>query len=496
MNLFPFQQKPTRISCYRLIKSNFHWKCLLSTLLVYVCIAYGVWCHLRNAYDGSIVLHYSHGPCSQGYNFIPIAFGILLYLIYLTECWHARAKNSSIPVTDVREAQEYIQKLKEATPIVWWKSICYHYLRRSRQVTRYRNGDAVTATQIYYERVNSHTAGNVFMFDTCGYRDISKSLVEFERFPVVKLKFSKGFVFACVQAANEFEEQRTRFFNENEVRDDYMEVREGLDLVETPFVEEMIVYTNPNLRQPWYLSSTVYWICSALLLSWPLRMLGELMTAHVHYHATKLFGTNYLSPSSVNYTGPLTRTDTMESAELERAMRENYLIVPSYSEAVLLDPVNPSAFIFPSLRARIEQQSYCNENVITNYGAIRNQSSSSRPPPAFSSLFSSRSQNSSKIPPRSISMNFPGSNPRQIQNSSTANVPVPRPSQLLQKSSKIPPRSISISGICGTARSSGYHSENITPIIENMERRPLIEPMQVVGDEAPPSYEVCGNKDP
>ena len=91
-------------------------------------------------------------------------------------------------------------------------------------------------------------------------------------------------------------------------------------------------------------------------------------------------------------------------------------------------------------------------------------------------------------------MNFPGPNPRQIQNFSTANVPVPRPSQLLQKSSKVPPRSISISGICGTARSSGYHSENITPIIENMERRPLIEPMQVMGDEPPPSYEVSENR--
>lgn len=43
-------------------------------------------------------------------------------------------------------------------------------------------------------------------------------------FPLVKVRFAKGFVFACVQAANEFEDQRTRFFNENEIRDDYMEV--------------------------------------------------------------------------------------------------------------------------------------------------------------------------------------------------------------------------------------------------------------------------------
>uniref|UniRef100_A0AC34R1L0 Transmembrane protein n=1 Tax=Panagrolaimus sp. JU765 TaxID=591449 RepID=A0AC34R1L0_9BILA len=321
------------------------------------------------------------------------------------------------------------------------------------------------------------------MFDVCGYRDISKNLVGLEKFPIVRLRFSKGFVFACVQAANEFEEQRTRFFNENEMRDDYMEVREGLDLVETPFVEQMIVYTNPNLKQPWYLSSVVYWICSALLLSWPLRMIEELITVHVHYHATKLFGTNYLSPSSVNYTGPLTRSSTMESADLDRALRENFLIVPSYSEAVLLDPVTPNTFAFPRLRARMEQASniYCNESVIANYGAIR--ANSSRPPPAFP-----RQESATKTPSRSRSMNFPGPTPQQLQDSSTAAVPIPRPSQLVGKSAKGPSRSISISGICGTARSSGYQTEVATPVEE---RRPLIEPLQVVSDEAPPSYEVA-----
>jgi hypothetical protein len=44
-------------------------------------------------------------------------------------------------------------------------------------------------------------------------------------FPAIRIRFSKGFVFANVQAANEFEEQRARFFSENEIRDDYMEVR-------------------------------------------------------------------------------------------------------------------------------------------------------------------------------------------------------------------------------------------------------------------------------
>lgn len=37
------------------------------------------------------------------------------------------------------EADEYIKKVCAATPIVWWKSVCYHYVRRTRQITRLAN---------------------------------------------------------------------------------------------------------------------------------------------------------------------------------------------------------------------------------------------------------------------------------------------------------------------------------------------------------------------
>lgn len=48
--------------------------------------------------------------------------------------------------------------------------------------------------------------------------------MDLKRYPIIRMQITKGFVFACTQAAQEFEEQRTRFFNENEMRDDYMEV--------------------------------------------------------------------------------------------------------------------------------------------------------------------------------------------------------------------------------------------------------------------------------
>lgn len=86
-------------------------------------------------------------------------------------------------------------------------------------------------------------------------------------------------------------------------------------------------------------------------------MIAEYRTGYVHLQVCKLFGTNYLrwnknlqtfllffssvfSPSSINYTGPLTRASTMDSNELNLAYRQNYVVVPSYSEAILLDPYN------------------------------------------------------------------------------------------------------------------------------------------------------------
>lgn len=72
------------------------------------------------------------------------------------------------------------------------------------------------------------------------------------------------------------------------------QVREGLDLAGLQFVDQMVVYSTSNQKCPWYFSEIAFWFFSIILLSWPLRLLCELRTAHVHYQISKLFGTNYL----------------------------------------------------------------------------------------------------------------------------------------------------------------------------------------------------------
>jgi hypothetical protein len=42
-----FQQKPRRYGVIRTLRTNFHWKCLASTFIIQVCIAYVLWCQIK-----------------------------------------------------------------------------------------------------------------------------------------------------------------------------------------------------------------------------------------------------------------------------------------------------------------------------------------------------------------------------------------------------------------------------------------------------------------
>lgn len=336
--VFLFQQKPRQKTLCKTLQKETNWKCLVLTVSIVCCVSSICWCRL--AVVTEVVVDFTHFPitssreesrCSGGYVYIPAAFVLMLYLVYLVECWHCTARVRLSSPVDVRTVYDKVHHLRSSQPIVWWKAVCYHYVRRSRHLQRYRNGESYTTTQVYYERVNSHSSGSTFVFSRCGEQDISHDLIELEKFPLTRMRFSKGFAFANIDAANDFEEQRSRFFRENERYDDYMEMREGLDLHNVNFQENMVATRNPN-KLPWYVSKVAFWVASFMLLSWPLRVVIEYNTAHVHYQVTKLFGINFMTPNSYR------RIQTTDScSEIEQLItNNNYTIVPSYSEALLL----------------------------------------------------------------------------------------------------------------------------------------------------------------
>uniref|UniRef100_A0A3Q3MGZ8 Transmembrane protein 151B-like n=1 Tax=Labrus bergylta TaxID=56723 RepID=A0A3Q3MGZ8_9LABR len=340
-----FQQRPLQQSLASSLCRESHWKCLLLTLLMYGCFATLAWCAVcRVPVLGSSSIPiggddkatspaaaYYHdiphleSPCSSGYVYIPLAFLAMLYVVYLVECWHCFSKTAML------EVYERVQRLQQATPCIWWKAISYHYVRRTRQVTRYRNGDAYTTTQVYHERVNTHASSSEFDYARYGVKDVSKELLDLQLHPAVRLRFTKCFSFSSARAEAAYLTQRARFFGENEGLDDYMEAREGMHLKNVDFREHILAFPDPT-NQPWFSRHRVFWVASAFLLSWPLRVVSEYRTAYVHYHVEKLFGEDEDGGG-----GAISRVNTVDMTELEWHIRCNQQMVPSYSEALLMD---------------------------------------------------------------------------------------------------------------------------------------------------------------
>ncbi|XP_055757305.1 transmembrane protein 151A [Salvelinus fontinalis] len=364
------EQRPLQQSLAASLCRESYWKCLVLTLLMYGCFTTLGWCVVcrvpvlgsgeyvvvsattATTFPDLPQLHLQHdSPCSSGYVYIPLAFLAMLYVVYLVECWHCYSKTAILAHAETAEVYERVTRLQQATPCIWWKAISYHYVRRTRQVTRYRNGDAYTTTQVYHERVNTHASSSEFDYGRHGVKDVSKELQGLQEHPAVRLRFTKCFSFASARAEAAYLTQRARFFGDNEGLDDYMEAREGMHLKNVDFKEHILAFPDPT-RQPWYSRHRVFWLASAFLFSWPIRVVSEYCTAHVHYHVEKLFGEETIREDGVTENGGTTgersvnggssyraisRVNTVDMTELEWHIRCNQQMVPSYSEALLMD---------------------------------------------------------------------------------------------------------------------------------------------------------------
>ncbi|XP_066589240.1 transmembrane protein 151B-like [Prorops nasuta] len=307
-------------------------KCLVLSVLIYGCLAAVTWCRCANV--TKIVINFSKypikstkhvSPCDDGYIYIPFAFMGMLYLVYLVECYHSPIRINLLHSESQDRVLSKLNQLRVAQPTIWWKAVSYHYVRRKRQITRYRNGDNYTSTQVYYERVNTHAATSFYYYDYCGVKDISKELILDKKSAITKIMLSKGFAFSNMRSAAEFEDTRSRFFAEQELRDDYMEMREGLDLGNYMPTSLIAVLDNP-----WFANPYVYWCLSALLLSWPLRVIIEYNTQYADYQITKLFGVNYDTPTS---------GEPIHASNSQLSQPGSYMLAPSYSEALLMEPL-------------------------------------------------------------------------------------------------------------------------------------------------------------
>jgi len=107
--------------------------------------------------------------------------------------------------------------------------------------------------------VNSHVASAVYDFLSAGVRDVSRRLVDLEKRPCTRVRFTKRFSFASVDAENDYERQRSAFFGAHECRDDYMETREGVDFDGTDhqFRDRVVVFADPSRFRAYSIAAAV-----------------------------------------------------------------------------------------------------------------------------------------------------------------------------------------------------------------------------------------------
>ncbi len=115
-----------------------------------------------------------------------------------------------------------------------------------------------------YQRVMSHSGGGRYNYLAHGFRDVSSVIRGLDRSPLTRIHFRKSFVFFTSTAAREFEEQRKGFFRDYQQRDDYMEMREGMDLMDIDWPEEVIVVRDLE-RVPWWRRKSTFMLASLAL---------------------------------------------------------------------------------------------------------------------------------------------------------------------------------------------------------------------------------------
>uniref|UniRef100_A0A3P9M4I7 Si:dkey-13p1.4 n=1 Tax=Oryzias latipes TaxID=8090 RepID=A0A3P9M4I7_ORYLA len=403
----PEEQRPVKQSLGACVCQESLWRCLLLSMLMYSCLGAVAWCQLtrvtkisfNSALTSSVsasfsslrgasgmgvggpLMIYHDSPCSDGYIYIPLAFLLMLYVLYMVECWHCRVKSELQSKADLDSVYERVLRMRQAQPCIWWKAMSYHFVRRTRQVTRYRNGDTYTTTQAYHERVNTHVAEGEFDYSHFGMKDVSRELRGLEGHPTTRLHFTKCFSFTETEPENDYLNQRAWFFSEMEGLDDYMEAREGMQLRNVDFRENLIACVDPD-RMPWYTSQGAFWLAALLTLSWPLRVLIEYRTAHVHYRVEKLFGLEYTPRSpSLNEGGPvgynaarvIPRVDTLDSTDMEWHIRCNRQLIPSYSEAVLINMAAGTSSSLQNLSSSSCLLLDSRAQIVQSYGALQSQ---------------------------------------------------------------------------------------------------------------------------
>jgi len=156
---------------------------------------------------------------------------------------------------------ELLDQLREARPNFYWNIECYHYETRSRQVAYTMNGQTYYQTQVYQEKVVTHTASRAYIPKSV--EDRSPSYGYLKEYDITKLKLNKKYQFANNETMNDWKKKRAQFVQENK-NDVFQDVTDHMDI--PGYQDVFLVQLRPGLR-PFWMNYSVYIIASVLCCS-------------------------------------------------------------------------------------------------------------------------------------------------------------------------------------------------------------------------------------
>ncbi|XP_050441732.1 transmembrane protein 151 homolog [Adelges cooleyi] len=260
----------------RTLRNSFRWKetgrCLALTLLIFTLII----CYF--------ILVLTRGPAIELEQVMSLVMTVLLYWPYLMECWACDVIQEilKMEMMSYSMVSDYIYQLKVVEPQIWWEVLSYHYDAQRSPILISRQP----------KRVEKQKKRRAFDFRSMGCYDLSDSLEFRQRSPIVKIEFTKDFAFARPWLAEEYQNKRNAFYSRYDAKDEYCDKKEGINFIGIHF--DKSVYAG---QLPRFVNKKMYWLFSALLLSWPYRVYVNYNISYVHVNITKLFGARRLMSS-------------------------------------------------------------------------------------------------------------------------------------------------------------------------------------------------------
>lgn len=204
------------------------WRCLLLTILIDICIVSVCWCQWTSSATRRMD-SFQLPLCHYDYLYIPSAFLILFYLIYLIECWKCQLRLEICYPIDVQSAYTYLSQLKSLNPDLYWQVSCFHYSRTINSHSRYQsvNHFLQPHTEMMYEKVVTETSSGRCNMGELMFIDNSPVVQDLDNFQLVKLQVRKKVIFQTESVEEFYHKERKIFLQPFQFKDDYLEVREG-----------------------------------------------------------------------------------------------------------------------------------------------------------------------------------------------------------------------------------------------------------------------------